>query len=93
MELCMKLTKKVKVSDPNMWYGQEEITVEMWHDNIFEDDTVRIMFDSIDDFQVYRDFNEWDLEANWQWCKTWLWNKIPEVVDTDWMYEHGYAPL
>lgn len=89
----MKLTKKVKVSDPNMWYGQDEITVEMWHDDIFEDDTIRIMFDSIDDFQIYRDFNEWDLEANWKWCKTWLWDKIPEVVDTDWMYEHGYVPF
>lgn len=47
----MNLKKKIKVSDPD---GQEEITVEMWHDNIFEDDTVRIMFDSIDDFQIIR---------------------------------------
>lgn len=51
------------------------------------------MFMSVDDTAVYRDFNEWGLEANWNWCKEWLFDKIPDTVSTEWMYEHGYAPF
>lgn len=87
------LSKTVRVSDPAIWYGQSEITVEMWHDDFLDDGAVRIMFSSIDDLLIYRDFNEWELDANWRWCKTWLWNTIPEEVSCEWLYEHGYAPF
>ena len=63
----------------------------MWvlHDN----STVRISFLSVDDFIVYQDFNEWDVVANWRWCKEWLFDRIPDTVDCDWLYEHGYRPF
>lgn len=88
-----KLSKKIKVSDPCWWYGESEITVEMWHDDILDESTVRIMFLSIDDFIMYRDFNEWDLPDNWEWCKTWFWDKLPSEVNYDWLCEHGYVPF
>lgn len=85
------LEKKVKVSDTWRWYDRSSVRVKMWvlHDN----STVRISFLSVDDFIVYQDFNEWDVVANWRWCKEWLFNRIPDTVDCDWLYEHGYRPF
>lgn len=88
-----KLSKKIKVSDPSRWYGENEITVKMWHNEFCGNGTVRIMFFSIDDFAMYRDFNEWDLHINWVWCKRWFWNKLPSQVNYDWLCEHGYVPF
>ena len=85
------LEKKVKVSDTWRWYDRSFVRVKMWvlHDN----STVRISFLSVDDFIVYQDFNEWDVVANWRWCKEWLFDRIPDTVDCDWLYEHGYRPF
>ena len=85
------LEKKVKVSDTWRWYDRSSVRVKMWvlHDN----STVRISFLSVDDFIVYQDFNEWDVVANWRWCKEWLFDRIPDIVDCDWLYEHGYRPF
>jgi hypothetical protein len=85
------LEKKVKVSDTWRWYDRSSVRVKMWvlHDN----STVRISFLSVDDFIVYQDFNEWDVVANWRWCKEWLFDRIPDTVDCDWLYEHGYRPF
>lgn len=94
----LKIEKTVKVSDAYRWYGRKEIDVKMWHPDYWDNteetkNCVRIMFMSVDDTAVYRDFNEWGLEANWNWCKEWLFDKIPATVSTEWMYEHGYAPF
>ena len=94
----LKIEKTVKVSDAYRWYGRKEIDVVMWHPDYWDNtdemkNAVRIMFGSIDDAAVYRDFNEWGLEANWNWCKEWLFDKIPDTLSTEWMYEHGYAPF
>lgn len=85
------LEKKVKVSDTWRWYDRSSVRVKMWvlHDN----STVRISFLSVDDFIIYQDFNEWDVVANWRWCKEWLFDRIPDTVDCDWLYEHGYRPF
>ena len=94
----LKIEKNVKVSDAYRWYGRKEIDVRMWHPDYWDNaeetkNCVRIMFMSVDDTAVYRDFNEWGLEANWNWCKEWLFDKIPDTVSTEWMYEHGYTPF
>lgn len=85
------LEKKVKVSDTWRWYDRSSVRVKMWvlHDNL----TVRISFMSIDDFIVYQDFQEWGVVENWRWCKEWLFDRIPDTVDCDWLYEHGYRPF
>ena len=94
----LKIEKTVKVSDAYRWYGRKEIDVRMWHPDYWDNaeetkNCVRIMFMSVDDTAVYRDFNEWGLEANWNWCKEWLFDNIPDTVSTEWMYEHGYVPF
>ena len=59
-----RLTKAVKVSDPNNWYEETAITVSMFSLPT-EPDTIRVIFKSIDDFLVYQDFSEWGKQANW----------------------------
>lgn len=85
-----ELEKRVNVSDPWAWYNESSIQVRMYSPF---DDVVRIIFESIDDVAVYRDFNEWDFDANWEFCKEWLYDKIPDIVNCEWMYEHGYCPF
>lgn len=86
------IEKTVSVSDPDMWYGKDSITAEMFNLQLPKDkETVRILFKSCDDFMVYRDFHEWDLDGNWEWCKEWLWNNIPDTVCVEWLYRHGYV--
>lgn len=53
--------KIVKVAEPWQWYDNDRIVCKVWYDfyfdNIEKDATfVRIMFFSIDDFAMYRDF-------------------------------------
>lgn len=88
----LHLEKAVLVSDPLNWYEQEMVSVEMFPLPT-EPGTIRIVFKSIDDFMVYMDFCEWDLEANWRWCETWLWGTIPSTVNCAWLYKHGYRPF
>lgn len=88
-----ELIKNVKVSDSNNWYGETNIKVKMFPLLYPCKRAVRIMFCSIDDFRIYRDVETWSFEANWNWCKKYLWDNIPEVVSADWMYKHGYLPF
>lgn len=86
------LTKKIKVSDPDYWYGETEIEVRMERFLQLED-TVRIMFRTADWHRaIYKDFNEWDFYNNWKWCRYWFWDKIPEIISSDWLCERGYVP-
>lgn len=86
---CLK--KTVRVSDPDLWYNKDTITVKIWQLN--NSDTIRVAFFSIDDKMIYQDFSEWNLDSNWEWCKLWLWDKMPDVVSTHWMYMCGYRPF
>ena len=84
------LHKQVLVEDPWRWYEKDIIDVSMW---ILPDNkTVRIMFSSIDDTAVCCDFSEWSADSNWKWMKQWRWDTIPEIVSTEWMFEHGFYP-
>ena len=85
-----ELSKTVEVSDSYRWYNENKLEVRMYRLRANKS-IVRIMFFSIDDALVYRDFDEWDFEGNWKWCKEWLWDRMPEVVNMEWMYEHGYV--
>lgn len=94
------ISKTVEVSDVLRWHGCKEISVKMVHPECWDNiekmkNCVRILFMSADGLTVvYRDFNEWGLEDNWEWCKEWLFDKIPSTIDMGWMwmYEHGYVP-
>lgn len=90
MNKDLYLEKTVNVSDPWNWYQENTIKVSMFSMAPEYPNTIRIMFESIDDFMVYMDFEEWEQEANWKWCKQWLWDCIPNTIDCEWLFTHGY---
>ena len=88
--------KLLNVSDPNSWYYSDKIICEMYHPKHWngpDKDTVRILFKSYDDFMMYRDFNYYSLDGNWKFCMKHYFNKLPDTVDVDWLYENGYVPF
>ena len=88
--------KLLNVSDPNSWYHSNKISCEMYHPKHWDGpnkDTVRILFKSYDDFMMYRDFNYYDLEGNWKFCMEHYFSQLPDTVNVEWLYEHGYIPF
>lgn len=84
--------KLLNVSDPENWYRSDKIICEMFHLDDCED-AIRIIFKSYDDFMMYRDFDYYNLDSNWEFCMEYYFNKLPDTVDVDWLYEHGYVPF
>ena len=84
--------KLLNVSDPENWYRSDKIICEMFHLDGCED-AIRIIFKSYDDFMMYRDFDYYNLDSNWKFCMEHYFNKLPDTVDADWLYEHGYVPF
>ena len=85
--------KIVKVAEPWQWYDNDRIVCKVWHDSYFDniekDATfVRIMFFSIDDFAMYRDFFG-ELDEAWNKAKE-VYDNIPDVVDNKWLEENGF---
>ena len=88
--------KILNVSDPENWYHSNKISCEMYHPKHWDGpnkDTVRILFKSYDDFMMYRDFNYYDLEGNWKFCMEHYFSQLPDTVNVEWLYEHGYVPF
>lgn len=85
-----RFSKEIKVSDPVNWYDKNKIKVSMWNNKFSTNkDTVRLMFFSIDDFMMYKDFDKGDLETNWYCCYE-DYEKLPKVVSVQWLLDHGY---
>lgn len=84
--------KRVTVAEPECWYNQPDVKVILFEIEKGVDIGVRIFFESIDDFAVYQDVDDWEQKANIDWAKEYLYDKIPENVSLQWLYEHGYKP-
>lgn len=85
--------KIIKVAEPWQWYDNDRIVCKVWYDfyfdNIEKDATfVRIMFFSIDDFAMYRDFFG-ELDEAWNKAKE-VYDNIPDVIDNKWLEENGF---
>lgn len=90
------VSKLLNVSDPESWYHSDKIICEMYHPKYWggpNEDAVRILFKSYDDFMMYRDFDYYCLDSNWEFCMEHYFNKLPDTVNVDWLYEHGYVPF
>ena len=95
-KLCLR--KLIKVSDPDNWYYSNKIICKLRHPDFWnnldsEKDTVRIIFYSYDDFAMYRDFNYYDLDNNWKFCKEHYFDTLPNIINVEWLYRHGYVPF
>lgn len=92
-----RLTKKVKVSDPEMWYGKSEVDVSLFVTPPYAGRVyVKILVSSIDDFAVSH--TTYDCNVKYTDCikgiydhmKEWMYDRMPEEVSVEWLYEHGY---
>jgi hypothetical protein len=93
-----KLTKTVRVTDPENWYNQNTVEASLFvtppYCGIV---TVRILIDTIDDFMVVYDhecYVQYGELIKWAYnhLKQWMYDKMPEEISLGWLYEHGYLP-
>ena len=93
-----KKVKIVKVSDPECWYGQNEVEVSLHVTMSYKGKVwVRLFVDTIDDFAVSLDCEveeSYTDEIKWIYnhYKTFIFDRMPEVVSLEWFYEHGFMP-
>lgn len=93
------LVKQLSVSDAHNWDGGTSILCDMTyvsekHKVHFSSPTiVRISFFTVSGTKMYRDFDYFDKETNWQYCLEHYFNKIPKRVSVSWLDEHGYIPF
>lgn len=80
------MNKEINVLDPVNWYSKTKIKVSIFSIN---KNTVRIMFSSIDDFMMYKDFDKGDLKTNWNCCYE-VYEKLPKAISVQWLLDHGY---
>lgn len=91
-----RLTKKVKVSDPNMWYGRDEVDVSLFVTSPFRGTVyVKLRVSSIDDFAVaytYQCEEKYTacIRGVYEHLREWMYARMPEKVSVEWLYEHGY---
>ena len=93
-----RLTKTVKVTDPECWYGQDTVEVHLFVTPPYKGEVVvRIFVESIDDFAVAYDYEcniKYEAQIKWMYdhMKTWMYDKMPDEIDLGWLFEHGYLP-
>lgn len=92
-----ELSKVVKVSDPECWYGRDEVTVRLFICPECEGKIlVRLFVESIDDFamEYSRDcYSQKSAEHTYKLMKENMFDKMPEKISYSWLLEHGYFPF
>lgn len=93
-----RLTKTVRVTDPENWYNKDTVDVSLFVTPAFRGVvTVRILISTIDDFMVVYDhqcYAQYKESIKWAYnhLKQWMYDKMPDEIDLGWLYEHGYLP-
>lgn len=93
------LTKTVRVTDPWRWYNKDTVEVvlcivpPLGNDEV----TVKVSVNSIDDFSVSRSIKveskyETAIQSYYDHFKEYLFDKMPNEISVEWLYEHGYLP-
>lgn len=83
--------KVVRVRYPVEWYGQSHIVCKIWHASHFGS-MVRLMFLSMDDSAMYRDFDLGNVKLSWQKAME-VYKMVPRIVDDKWFECHGFEPF
>lgn len=89
--------KTVRVSDPECWYGEDTVTVELYIAPPYKGEVrVRIVVHTIDDFSVvYERIHSAKYPTcvlgDYEHMKRWMFDTIPEEVNLNWFYRHGYV--
>lgn len=92
-----EISKIVKVSDPEKWYGQDTIKVSLFICPEYQGETdVRILIESIDDFAMeYTRTCHRPSRVNFVYeiMKVNMFDTMPEEISYKWLLEHGYFPF
>ena len=93
------LTKTVKVSDPWCWKNEETVEVMLWVTPpvLNNKATVEVIVNPTSSRSVSRGIkveSNYDIaiQSYYEHFKKYLFDKIPEIISLDWLYEHGYLP-
>lgn len=92
------LEKTVRVTDPWCWYERDTVDVTLyvrasWNGKV----AIIIMVSSIDDFSVsytceceskYKTV----IESMYEHLKKYMYDRMPDEISVEWLYEHGYLP-
>lgn len=93
-----RLSKRVAVSDPENWYQQDSVTIHLYVSAPFRHKVqVKISVLSIDDFAAayYQEIDEkyqLSIKSMYDHMKHWIYDRIPDKISLDWLYEHGFVP-
>ncbi len=85
--------KIIKVAEPWQWHNNDRIVCKVWHQKYFDtieefSTYVRMMFLSVDDFAMYKDFFG-KLDEAWNEAMK-VYNAIPEIVDNEWFEKNKF---
>lgn len=89
-----EISKVVKVSDPEMWYGQQTVVVKLFVCPEWKGQTeVRMYIESIDDFAMEYSrvcYYDSQIECAYNYMKKYMFDKMPKTISYNWLREHGY---
>lgn len=94
-----RLTKTVRVSDPENWYERDTVDVWLYVTSPYENKVrVRVLIMTVDDFSVGYDWecdadNKGAIESAYNHLKEYMYDRMPEEISLDWLYEHGYLVI
>jgi hypothetical protein len=92
-----ELSKVVKVSDPECWYGRDEVTVRLFVYELFKGKfNVRLFVESIDDFamEYTREcYSSASVDYTYKLMKENMFDTMPKEISYKWLLEHGYFPF
>ena len=92
-----RVEKVVQVDDPEVWYGENTIRVALYILPLLDDTvSVRIKALTIDDFsllyeRIYPKEYSLDIDFAYKHMKKWMFDTIPNTVNLEWFYRHGYV--
>ena len=99
MLIKTRLTRTVRVSDPWHWYDENTVVVSMGVTPPSKNGEVDIYVSvsSIDDFSVSRRIEEnikyeASVQCYYDHFKKYLFDRMPDEISVEWLYEHGYLP-
>lgn len=92
-----EISKVVKVSDPEMWYGQKTVIVRLFICPAWKGHRdVRIFVESIDDFAMEYtrtcSLDQADIDCTYRLMKENMFDTMPKKISYKWLLEHGYFP-
>ena len=92
IELDLRKTVTVAPDEVDLWYGRDTVEVHMFICRYANPEEVVVAVLSIDDFAMFYRFpiEYWNEERTVEFVKKYVYDRIPEGVTMDWLFEHSF---